>query len=258
MIRARTALRATQIARNSLRLTPRVASAVVPRLFSTTPRRLDAASDAASELVSALKAEQKLELETAEEAKDEANAIFEWAQKNDFQVITSDGNEQVQLVKEVSPKETLRVFFSISDVVNAESLLDEDPLAGADEQNSDLAAEEELETPIRVNIVVEKPNGAVGIEGVVQDDLVLVESVIPYASAELAIDESAEADYTRRQAYQGPPFGVLDPSVQSAVQHYLETRGLDGDFALFVQEFASFRENKEYADWLGKIANIIA
>lgn len=261
MLRARSAVRATQAIRSLAKSAPRISSAITCRAFSVSSQlRADSPQAAAAELASALRAEQKIELETAQEAAKEDGSIADWAKENHYKIVETSGSEQVQLVRQVSDTETVRVFFSISDVVNAEGLLDEASAFGEDEGAASGEAEEEednMETPVRVNIVVEKPNGALGIEGVVQDDLVLVESVIPYADAKLALEETAEADYKRRQAYQGPPFGVLDPSVQAAVQQYLEARSLDGDFALFVQEYASFRENKEYTKWLGRIAEIV-
>lgn len=234
------------VARPALRAS---AYAAVRRQFSAAPR---AWKSAGAELAGALRAEQKIEQETAEDMASESAGITDWAKEAGFEIVESAGNDQVQLVK-TGPSETVRVFFSISDVVNAEGLLDDaaDFSEEAGEENED------VETPVRVNIIVEKPQGALGIEGVVQDDLVLVESLIPYASSELALKESAEADYARRQTYQGPPFGVLDPSVQAAVQQFLESHKLNSDFALFVQEYASFRENQEYIDWLGKIAKIV-
>lgn len=256
MIRSATARAARAAARvsvpNSLRIT---AQQVARRNFSAA--RV-ASKSAGADLAAALRAEQKLEKETAAEVAEDSALIADWSKKNGFEIIETAGNDQVQLVKS-SPSETIRVFFSISDVVNAEGLLDESSelAEGAAGEGEVVEENEEIETPVRINIVVEKPQGALGIEGVVQDDLVLVESLIPYASSELALQESAEADYARRQTYQGPPFGVLDPSVQAAVQEFLEANKLDSDFALFVQEYASFRENQEYIDWLGKIATIV-
>lgn len=262
MIRARSVIRATQGFRSLAKNAPRISGVFASRMFSVSSQiRAESPQAAATELASALRAEQKIELETAQEVAEEDSSIADWAKNNHYSIVETPGSEQIQLIRQISDSETVRVFFSCSDVVNAEGLLDEAPPFCESESNPDageIADEEDsMETPVRVNIVVERPNGALGIEGVVQDDLVLVESVIAYANAKLALEESAEADYTRRQAYQGPPFGVLDPSVQAAVQQYLEARSLDGDFALFVQEYASFRENKEYIKWLGRIAEVV-
>lgn len=214
-----------------------------------------------AELLGALRSELKVESESLDNEAEDQQRFQDYLEKHGFQLVAEPGHEEIQLVRN-SGSETVRIFFNISDVINSDSLLDDAEFEEAAEDEE--AAEEgqsdfksDLEVPIRLNIVVEKPGGALGLEAVAQDDMILVESIIPYESKELATDESAEADYKRRQAYQGPPFSVLDPSVQNAVQQYLESRSIDSGLALFIAEFSSFRENKEYISWLGKIANIL-
>lgn len=215
-----------------------------------------------AELLGALRSELKIESESLENEAEDHQRFQEYLEKHGFQLVAEPGHEEVQLVRN-SGSETVRIFFNISDVINSDSLLDDAEFEDAAEDEDAAAAREDdfksdVELPIRLNIVVEKPSGgALGIEAVAQDDMILVESIIPYASKELATDESAEADYKRRQAYQGPPFSVLDPSVQNAVQQFLESRSIDSGLALFIAEFSSFRENKEYISWMGKIANIL-
>lgn len=111
--------------------------------------------------------------------------------------------------------------------------------------------------PIRANIVIEKPAGALGVECIVQNNILLIESITPYATGELALSNSAEADYKRREIYQGPPFANLDENVQSSFEQYLETRGIDTDLADFIIEYSSHRENKEYVNWLKKFKTFV-
>lgn len=121
---------------------------------------------------------------------------------------------------------------------------------GADEASGELP-------PIRANIVVEKTSGALGVECIVQNNILLIESITPYASGELALSSSADSDYQRREVYQGPPFHNLDENVQSSFEQYLETRGIDSDLADFIIEYASHRENKEYVNWLKKFKTFV-
>ncbi|GMM51637.1 Mam33 protein [Starmerella bacillaris] len=204
-------------------------------------------------LIAALQAERAIELNNIAETQEENAKILQWPQDHGFEVIRQRYHDQVQLVKKISESETLRVFFAVSDIINAESMLEEpEPEFSESEE-----MEEDIDTPVRLNVIIEKPTGSVGFDCTVQDDVVSVDGVVPYKDSALAIDESAEAAQKRSDLYQGPPFAVLDPSLQSAVQSYLEARGINGDFALFVQEFAGYLENSEYSEWLDNIANIV-
>lgn len=234
------------------------------RSFGSSIVRLNespAPSAADAELIAALRAEQKVEQDSLEEEHEEVQRFKDLATSQGFEIVESKGAEEVQLLR-VNGNETIRVFFNISDVINSDSILDEEHeegegAAGGPEADADIEEETDFEAPIRLNIVVERPAGALSIEAVAQDDLIVVESIIPYKDGALATDESAEADYKRRASYQGPPFTVLDPSVQSSVQEFLESRNIDSRLALFVAEYSSFRENQEYISWLSRIADVI-
>lgn len=90
-----------------------------------------------------------------------------------------DGRDEVQLIKK-DGGETIHVFFSVSDVTNADTYdFQDDPeeiseIEGAPEEslmNGDI-------TPIRANIVIEKSSGgALGIECVSQDNLLIIENI---------------------------------------------------------------------------------
>lgn len=162
-----------------------------------------------------------------------------------------EGNDEVELVKKTGG-ETIHVFFSVSDITNdsPESLFEGQEEEGADKLDSELP-------PVRANVVIEKATGALGVECVVQNNVLLIESITPYASGELALSTSAEFDYKRRETYQGPPFLNLDENVQSSFEQYFETRGIDADLADFIVEYASHRENKEYLNWLKNFKTFI-
>lgn len=233
---------------------------VAPRMFAMCRYASSSAADA--QLVASLRAEQQVEQEALEQEANEAEEFSSFLSNQGFTLVEKPGQDEVQLVR-TSGDETLRIFFSPSDVINSDSVLDDaegehaETEAAANSDGEELEFSDDFDVPIRLNIVVERSKGALGIEAIVQDDLVVVESLIPYPSAELAIDETAEADYKRRAIYGGPPFSVLDPSVQSSVQEFLESRNVNGDLALFIAEYSSYRENKEYVSWLGKIADIL-
>lgn len=231
---------------------------VAPRMIAMRGYSSSSAADA--QLTAALRAEQQVEQEALDQEANEAEEFSSFLSNQGFALVEKPGQDEVQLVR-TNGDETLRIFFSPSDVINSDSVLDdaegEHGEEAAASEGEELEFSDDFDIPIRLNIIVERAKGALGIEAIVQDDLVVVESLIPYPSAELAINETAEADYKRRAIYGGPPFSVLDPSVQSAVQEFLESRNVNGDLALFIGEYSSYRENKEYVSWLGKIADIL-
>lgn len=260
----------TQMFRSTLRIATRTATIatrgltrpafVAPRMIAA--RGYASSSTSTAQLVAALRAEQQVEQEALEQEANEAEEFSTFLQNQGFALVEKPGQDEVQLVR-TNGDETLRIFFSPSDVINSDSVLDDAEGEHSESHEPATTDAEELEfsddfdVPIRLNIIVERAKGALGIEAIVQDDLVVVESLIPYPSSTLAVDESAEADYKRRAIYGGPPFSVLDPSVQSSVQEFLESRNVNGDLALFIAEYSSYRENKEYVSWLGKIADIL-
>lgn len=212
----------------------------------------ESAESATSGLVAALRSEEKIEKESIAETEKEDKEYFGgFLESNGFKLVAPAGSEEVHLVRQVG-SETVKVFFNISDVINSETALEDEDAPGSEEDSP-----EDFDAPVRMNVVVERPAGAIGIEAYAQDSTVVVESITPYESGALATDESAEADYKRRQVYQGPPFTVLDPSVQSAVKEFLESRNVDSDLALFISEYSSYKENLEYTTWLGKIADVL-
>lgn len=235
--------------------TPLRTSVLSSRAFSVCQPALKSNLNAAdSQLISALKSE--IEIENSDASK-ETNArpagLDKFLSETGFELVEKDGQDDVELVKK-NGGETVHVFFSVSDVTNSEAESPEiDPEEGMEEHN-DLTDE----TVVRVNIIVEKPSGkALGIEAIAQDDFILVESVIPYESNELALSEAAEADYKRRALYQGPPFAFLDENVQTAVDAFLEARDINDDLAHFIIEYASYRENQEYIRWLENVKDVV-
>ena len=63
-----------------------------------------------------------------------------------------------------------------------------------------------------MHVTIEKPNvkGALQIETVSQDGMVVIENVYYFPKADLADAKTAEKDWIRRGTYTGPEFGNLD------------------------------------------------
>lgn len=219
------------------------------KLVFDKPELLESSND----LVQALNTEKDVELENSAENEEENLRLQQWPEQNGFKVYLEHGRDRVQLEKKLSDSETLRVFFSVSDMASPESSIEEEPEIGEDGEEIG----EEIDSPISATVVVEKSKGCLLFDCLLQGDLVHVETVTPFADKNLALDETAEGENQRLRMYEGPSFESLDPSVQSSLQNYLDARGVDGDFALFVQEYAAYLENKEYIRWIDKVTELV-
>lgn len=133
---------------------------------------------------------------------------------------------------------SIRVTFSISDVEN-------EPVFDEDEQGED--SEEAIGSmfPLRCSISITKPaGGAISIEALAQDGIFSIEHVSFYKDAKLATDLTSEADWKRRATYLGPQFEHLDVTVQEGLEAYLAERGIDESLALFIPDYAEWKEQK--------------
>ncbi|KAL9122051.1 MAG: hypothetical protein Q9187_001398 [Circinaria calcarea] len=139
----------------------------------------------------------------------------------------------------------------------------EDSIAPADrpELADSESPEEDQEPsfPARVNVTIEKPgtNGALQVETVAQDGVIIIENVYYYPTASLADPQSADGDWARRSMYTGPQFGNLDQDLQVLLERYLEERGINTALALWVPEYIDFKEQREYLDWLANIKSFV-
>lgn len=238
-----------------------LSSKLVPCTISS--RRTYASLPAADgELAAALGREIRIENEGDLTAPAMVDSFLE---KSGFTLENATAQDEVHLVRKDSG-ETVHVYFSISDIANSEDFMGDAAEAaesaavdGVDPVEDAMDMEEDFSTPVRLNIVVEKPNGgsALGIEAIAENGEILVESMIPYSSGELAIADNAEADYKRRSFYQGPPFNVLDENVQVAVEEYLASRKIGSELAQFVVEYGAYKENIQYINWLEQIKKIV-
>lgn len=84
------------------------------------------------------------------------------------------------------------------------------------------------------------------MEALAQDGIFSIETVSFYKDAKLASEITAEADYKRRGTYIGPEFEHLDVTVQEGFEAYLAERGIDESLALFIPDYAEWKEQKVY------------
>lgn len=125
------------------------------------------------------------------------------------------------------------------------------------EGEEDLDAAEPA-VPVRLNIVIEKPNkGALNIEALAQDGSVVVENLYYYADPKLAHSTDAAAVHAAQDTYPGPPFGSLDEDLQILMERYLEERGITQALAIFAPDYMDYKEQKEYTAWLKNVKGFI-
>lgn len=75
--------------------------------------------------------------------------------------------------------------------------------------------------------------------------------------SELVGSDDAATEYQRRSVYAGPRFADLDENLCASLESYLESRGLNDELAEFIAQYASWKEQKEYMDWLSKMHKFV-
>ncbi len=112
-------------------------------------------------------------------------------------------------------------------------------------------AEQDPSFPANVTVTIEKPGkGALKIDALAQDGMIMIENVGYYADAALAEDDTPEKEIAKRDLYVGPNFGNLDEDLQVLMERYLDERGINTALALFVPDYIDYKEQKEYLRWL--------
>jgi len=211
--------------------------------------------------------------------------IKEFVDNSAFKIVDKPGSEQVQLVRKFGD-ETITVMFSIADINNVEGAMEDDvyddehpedagvPSSSAQsggaqsiQAKEERAAEEEYDEemeeldesfPARVQVTIEKPNqGALQIECMAQDGMIVIDNVFYLKSGALATANSAEADWERRGIYAGPQFANLDEDLQVLLERYLDERGINTSLALFVPNYIDYKEQKEYLGWLENVKGFV-
>lgn len=165
------------------------------------------------------------------------------------------GSDEIALIRDFG-NEHIRVLFSIGDIGES---AEADEMEESEDVNE--AKEEEEETPafpVRCAITISKQSqGALTIDAQAIDGSFTIENISFYKDAKLATDLTAEADWARRGLYIGPQFDTLDQTVQEQFEHFLEERGIATELALFIPNFAEFKEQREYCAWLENVKTFV-
>ena len=77
-------------------------------------------------------------------------------------------------------------------------------------------------------------------------------------SESIALEESAQGDYVRHDAYGGPVFEQLESELQEKFDDYLAERGFDEALAEFIPALIEAKEQDEYVRWLKNVGNFVS
>jgi len=229
-------------------------------------------------LIAKLKSEIEIENEL-KEGDEVPISVKDFLENGPFEITDIPGQEDVVLTRKFGD-ETIKVTFSIADLNNVDPEADygdramEDEEYGTDninqgasknfkqapEDSVEVEAEEEAPEsfPARLNVVIEKAGkGALSVESVAQDGMIVVDNVYYYSDPAHAYAKTAEKVREREDLYVGPPFGNLDEDLQVLLEKYLDERGINTALALFVPDYIDMKEQKEYLRWLSNTKSFI-
>lgn len=189
-------------------------------------------------------------------------AIQEFLTNGPFQVIDTEGSDEVTLERKFG-NETIRITFSVSDMNNFEaeetSFEEEEGATPETTNNAEEEEDSEASFPVRCHITIAKDetDAVLALDTTTQDGIFIIENMTMYPTRKMALESTADGDWSRRARYLGPPFSNLDEDLQILMERFLEERGINTSLALFVPDYVDYKEAREYAGWLKQVATWI-
>jgi complement component 1 Q subcomponent-binding protein, mitochondrial len=227
------------------------------RTFSVSARSFGQGTADVS-LSNKLSEELKYEKESVAELPQEPEFLQQFKAQGKWQIENTPLHDEVTLSRKFG-NENISLTFSIVDI-RGESDEAFDNESAAEEAEDGSQEEEVLNTyPIRVSLNITKSStpGAVTVDMMCQEGQFVVDNIAFYQEGKLATDSTAEADWKRRGVYMGPQFDTLDVGLQEEFEKYLQERGINEDLAMFIPEFAEYKEQVEYVRWLEGVKTFV-
>ncbi|KAG5727430.1 hypothetical protein E4T56_gene11913 [Termitomyces sp. T112] len=249
-----------QLSTVSHRFVPSLAARIVSiptnaRAFSVSARRFgEGAVDIT--LSQKLTEELKYEEETAAGFPETPGFLSQFLKTNPWEIQDSLGNDEVVMTRTFG-NEKIRLMFSIADMDAMEEDFESEESESEGQEND---GDDPLHTfPIRASLSITKTTGpgCLNVDMIAQEGHFVVENVAFYQDAKLGTELTAEADWKRRGVYLGPQFETLDVGVQEEIEKYLAERGVNETAALFIPEYAEWKEQKEYISWLKNLKSFV-
>ena len=232
---------------------------VQPRTFATSLRRFGQ-GETDSDLCASLQQEITYERE-ASEAAGGADVDPEWLSQfrseGVWNIEDKPGSDEIALTRSFG-NEQIRVLFSIGEIDTAEPTEELD--ADETDQMASGGTEDEFEGsfPVRCAINITKAKrGSLNIDAQAQDGQFMIENITFYRDDALATELTADADLARRALYIGPQFETLDENLQAQFESFLAERGIATNLALFIPNYAEYKEQREYCGWLEGVKSFV-
>lgn len=89
----------------------------------------------------------------------------------------------------------------------------------------------------------------------IEDQELVLETVAHFKDGSIPKDESSVGEAKRRSTYAGPLINELDSDFVDQLLSYMDQRGVTDELAVFITEFAFWKEQQEYENWLDAVAN---
>jgi len=218
-----------------------------------------------SAFASKLGEELQYEKETASQG--DPDFVRDFKARGIWNVVDAPGSDEVTLSRSFGNEE-IRLMISIADMETSPAYEDMPESPEAEEQSGEkqpARSSEDLEppsgvtSPIRCSICITKNGvpGAINVDALCDEGAFLLENISFYNDTTIGTELTAESDWKRRGLYVGPQFEQLDPSVQEEFEAYLVERGIDESLALFIPDYAEWKEQQEYVHWLENLKNFI-
>lgn len=169
-----------------------------------------------------------------------------------WNLVDTPGSDEIIMTRTFG-NENIRLMFTIADIqMDPEELEQEE---GEQSQEEDIVPN----YPIRCSISITKSStpGSLTLDTVCQEGAFVVENISFFPDAKIANELTAEADWKRRGLYIGPEFETLDVGVQEEFDKFLAERGINENLAMFIPEFAEYKEQKEYVSWLHNVKTFV-
>ena len=250
------------VARASIRpVVSRFAPIQATRAFSAT-RLTRGQGESDAELSAKLAQELSYEKENSDmfvgdSPTNEPGFVTEFKQAGVWKIHDKSGQDEVSLEREFG-NEHIKIMFSVGDIDTSGPLPEEGEDGSAGEIDGPPEQPEQPLYPVRISATITKPSdGALMLDAFVQDGEINIDNIAYYQDKEMATRIDAEADFERRGFYLGPQFETLDDSLQDQFRQYLHERGIDANLALFIPNYAEYKEQREYCSWLANVRTFV-
>ncbi|KAJ7193518.1 mitochondrial glycoprotein [Mycena pura] len=232
-------------------LARRIALPVFARAVSASARSLTN-TPANTQLANKLR--EELEYENAQHSESGSTHpefLTSFQQQGVWEILDTPGNDEVFLTRKFGD-ENIRVMFSIADLHDFDAEFD-------DEEPTEAGAAKEAPLELRVSLSITKTTvpGALNVDLYCTDGAFQPATVSFYKDSKIGTELSIESDFARRTLFTGPPFETLDVGLQENMEAFLRERGIDETLARFVPEYATYKEQTEYVQWLEAVGKFV-